>query len=663
MTRLHLPLGPPALLVVLLLALAGSAGCDGDGATSPGSDPDAPDPSADVTDATDAMIEIGADTGPDVPVSGPAPALVILHTNDLHSQVFGTSPVSDYSPATTGDDTTTGGYARLATAIAEARAEAGATPVLLLDGGDFSMGTSLHSVAPTEAAELRLMDAMGYDAVTIGNHEFDFGPVGLAGMLAAGLPGDQHLQVVASNLAFDPADPRDDALATHFDDGRVLRHHVIELPGGLRVGIFGLLGDLAYSLAPGAVPVTVASPTQTAKEMVQLLREVEGVDLVVALSHAGLSEDDATMKGEDEQLPLDVPGIDVIVSGHSHTYMDEPLIIGDTLVVQAGEYGKSLGRLEIHLGDDGTVDTEAARVSYRTIPIDDAVAGDPAITAMVESFGSAVDAALFGLMGLSYDTPIAEFGAETTFSLTIDGMQENNMGDLVADAIRLGASSRVDGSVDVGITAGGVLRSPIARGQAGIIWAEDAFEVVPLGSGPDGSAGYPLVDIYLTADEVRQGLEILTTGAPLVGNTFYLQVSGLKFTYDPEGPFFHRVVDVFLGNEIDGYAAAPLDVSPDNPQLLRVAVSLYLARMLGTVEDYSMGFLSISPRDATGTPIPEGAIEQAIIDADAGAPGVQEYKVWQALIETFQAMPDLEPNGLPNVPERYATPQGRITAL
>ncbi len=646
-------------------------GGGGDAVNPPDATPDAapdaapPDAAPDGGNPTDAVHP--PDAAPDAAPDGggdvappPARQIVILHTNDMHAQLFGTSPVSDYSPLTVDDDATTGGYARLAAVLNGLRAEAGDTPVLLLDGGDFTMGTSFQALSQTESPELKLMDAMGYDATTIGNHEFEFGPEATANILGVGLGAAANIQVLAANLVFSADDPRDDTLEALFTAGTVKPYTVIETANGLRVGLFGLLGPNALRLAPEADPVTIAEPAEAAQAVVDTLRNVEGCDLVVALSHGGVRETQTAPPGDDETWPAEVTGLDVVISAHSHTRIDPPLVVGAALVVQAGEYGKNVGRLELTLNEDGTVDHEAAIAAYRHVPVDDTVMGDAAVAAQIEGFLPALNDAVFGLLGITWDTPVVE----SDFSLTIEGMQENNTGDLVADALRVASATALpDDPPLIAITAGGVLRAPMLAGQSGVFWAEDAYEVIPLGMGPDGDVGYPLVSFYLTGDEVRQGMEITTTGAALVGNTFFLQISGLRFEYDPAGRGFNRVLNIYLGNEVDGYSETPLDTDPENPALYRVVVSQYLADMIGTVTDVSYGLLEIVPKDAAGVPIPLETMADYRIDADAVAPGVQEIKEWQALIEYLMAMPDTDSNGIANLEARYAAPQGRIVPV
>src|SRR5579871_2628587 len=156
-------------------------------------------------------LDAGGDAGPP---AGPPQKLLILHTNDIHSHLMGFAPEVDYTPATPNDDATVGGMARLATEIGTAKASAAAdgTPVLLLDAGDFMMGTLFEFLATQASSELAMMHALGYDATTIGNHELDWTPHGLAGILQAAVTNNVTIPILSSNMNFSPTDPGDDEL-------------------------------------------------------------------------------------------------------------------------------------------------------------------------------------------------------------------------------------------------------------------------------------------------------------------------------------------------------------------------------------------------------------------------------------------------------------------
>ena len=269
----------------------------------------------------------------------------ILHTNDIHSNLIGMGPSSDYTPFTLHDDPTRGGFARLATLIATRKAARQAQgPVLILDGGDYSMGTAFGAAIRETGGELQLLSLMGYDATTFGNHEFDLGPDGTAQAIAVAAKAGRVPTVVVSNTDFSRAEtPRWTASSAWPGTGVIRRHLVIER-GGIRFGIFGVIGKEASSLAIGAGATKFADSIETAREMVTLLRETEHVDVVIALSHGGMvqGEDGRYIDGEDVRLPKAVPGIDVVIGSHSHTELPEPVIVnGRTPVVQTGKYART----------------------------------------------------------------------------------------------------------------------------------------------------------------------------------------------------------------------------------------------------------------------------------------------------------------------------------
>ena len=187
-------------------------------------------------------------------------------------------------------------------------------------------------------------------------------------------------------------------------DGVLRRYTVIER-GGLRFGIFGVLGKEAQFYTGGAAPAKFTDPVETAKEMVKILRETEKVDVVIALSHGGMTKgaDGRFVDGEDVQLPKAVPGIDVVIGSHSHTELHEAIIVnGRTPVVQTGKYGENLGELVISLdGDKLTVE------SYKLLPVDDTIAGDRAIADEIETIKKTVTKVAFASRGYSIDQPLA----------------------------------------------------------------------------------------------------------------------------------------------------------------------------------------------------------------------------------------------------------------
>jgi 2',3'-cyclic-nucleotide 2'-phosphodiesterase (5'-nucleotidase family) len=264
-------------------------------------------------------------------------SVTILFTNDLHDNLLPFQTVEN------GETVELGGYARLKSAIdAEKKSSSNA---ILVDAGDFSMGTPFQTIFMSDAPELRILGALGYDVSTLGNHEFDYRPAGLAGSLeAAAQSGDKVPKFVQSNIVF----PTDKAgkMTTSVQELRqamekygVYDYTIIEREG-VRIGVFGLMGKEAISMAPMS-EVTFRDEVKQAKRVVKILKEQEKVDFILCLSHSGTNSD--KKKSEDEKLAKEVPEINMIISGHTHTTLAEPILVGNTVIGSTGSYGKRLG--------------------------------------------------------------------------------------------------------------------------------------------------------------------------------------------------------------------------------------------------------------------------------------------------------------------------------
>jgi 5'-nucleotidase/UDP-sugar diphosphatase len=581
--------------------------------------------------------------------AGAPQKLVILHTNDLHSHLMGFGPEQDYTPLSTGNDATVGGAARLAAAItsARSRAEKAKAASLLLDAGDFMMGTLFELLGTTAAPELTFMQMMGYDAITLGNHEFDWTPAGLAGILAAAKAQGVTLPIVASNTQFSDADDRDDDLAALAAAG-VIRPKLVRTVGGLKVGIFGLLGADAAQVTPMAAPVTFEAIGTAAARMVTELREKDGVDLVVALSHSGIY---SSGQGEDRELAKAVPGIDVIVSGHTHDSLAEPVREGDTLIVTAGSYSRFLGELTLNVTPAATPGGKAAVDvdSYVLRTVDDSIGGAEQVQTAVDAYIDGIDSALTGA-GLDYRKVVAT----TEVDLAFPEFAEAPVGNLVADAYRAVCSElEPDDPPVIGFDANGQIRASIDAGKTGEVWFSDLFRVVPLGIGPDQKPGFPLVTYYLNASDITSGLE-LGAAKEALSNDYFLQVSGLKVEYDPAKPLFGRVTKVSLVTP-DG--EEELDPS-DTDTCYKIVSTSYVAGLLGVVEEFTAGLLAVRAKDDDCKTLVDPTTR--FVDADPKTKGTQELKQWQALLGYVAALPDTDDDDVPNIPVAYGSVQGRI---
>ena len=576
-------------------------------------------------------------------------AITIIHSNDMHSHFLGAPPNIDYTPSVTGDDQTIGGWARIAAVIKNVKQDR-SNPVLVVDAGDFLMGSLFHMLSREQALELRLLSMMGYDAVCLGNHEFDLKPEGLARILASAQDSGKIPPLVASNVIFSAESNKDDALETIFNQGVVKPFRVLE-KGGLRIGIFGLMGKDAAEVAPFASPVSFADPIAAAQKMVKVLRETHSVDLVICLSHSGLS--DNKKKSEDEILAREVDGIDIIISGHTHTKVNDALLINNTIIVQSWEYGKQLGVLDISY-DQGHVSLK----NYRSMEINDTIIGDADISEQIKAFEGEITRRVLAEEGLAF----REIIAETDFDLVLQ-TDESNLGNLIADSMRW-YINKFDNNPSnppahplVSVISNGVIRDPIVKGASGQIAVCDAFRAIPLGIGFDEAQtmGYPLISIYVYPSELKKTVEVLTSIYPMKGSDYFIQVSGAKFTYNPHRMIFDRVTDIWLGDEENGYQQ--LDYSKSNRTLIRIAADIYNATFLKVIGDYTWQILKIVPKDRNGNPIDD--LKRMRIDADIQKPGIQELKEWQAVIAYIQSFTDTNANGLPNIPDKYRDKLGR----
>jgi 5'-nucleotidase / UDP-sugar diphosphatase len=581
----------------------------------------------------------------------------ILHTNDMHSAFIGLGPASDYTPFTLNDDQTRGGYARLAGLMAKRKAARnGQGPVLVLDAGDYSMGTAFGAATRTIGGELQLMARMGYDATTFGNHEFDYGPDGLGQSIGVASTAGRIPAVLASNTGFAAGDPSLTALQGHARAGIVRRHLVIER-GGMRFGIFGVLGKEAIIYA-NAGAVTFSPDIEAAREIVKALRETEKVDVVIALSHGGLEKgkDGRYTEGDDVRLAEAVPGIDVVISGHSHTELQEATIVnGRTPVVQTGKEGKNLGELVITV-DGGTLTVE----SYRLHPIDDTIAGDRAMADEIEKLKKGVTGAVFASRGYSVDQPLAVIPRDLPNTYT-DYAAGTLLANLCTDAFRAATKA------DIGFSVNGLMRTGLTRGKKGVITVYDVFNVAPLGFGVvDTTAGSALVTGYFTGQDLKTLLEFFLVDNPTHPGEFLPRASGMRFRYDMSRPQFDAVTAVELGDLDRGYRA--IDITGKDERLYSLTCPLMLGVFIVTIPKVTKGKLALVAKNKAGQPLatrlealdvprgnsgyllaPPGKVDTNSVATAAGAGPVREIKEWQAIMDYLRSLPAKSKGELPTI--------------
>ena len=567
--------------------------------------------------------------------AAPGTAVDIVFTHDTHSHLNTFTTVVD------GLETELGGFARMNTLIEAQRAQNPDT--LVIDGGDFSMGTLIQTVFETQAAELRMLGHLGCDVTTLGNHEFDYRSKGLANMLtSAQASGDAVPAMVVCNVDWDTMEAEgltegQQRLKDAFAAYGVSDYTVLE-KGDVDIAVVGVFGKDALACAP-TCELKFEDPIEAVKQTVADIKANEDVDMIVCVSHSGTWEDES--KSEDELLAKAVPDLDLILSGHTHTEIEKPIQHGSTYVVSCGEYGKNLGELTLTQQADG----RWAMSAYELIPITSDIAVHAATQQTIDSFMDTVDTDYLARFGYTKDQVLAENDIVFSTQKDLENIhEEHNLGDIIADAYVYAVENAADYDgvpVDLAVVPSGTVRDTYARGD---ITVEQVFNSFSLGIGADGVPGYPLISVYLTGREIRTAAEIDASVSDFM-TTARLYCSGLNFTYNPHRLLLNRVTDVCL--EDDGQR-----VALEDDKLYRIVADLYSGQMLSAVTDMSYGILAIVPKYADGTPITD--FEYVIITENG-----RELKAWDSIARYMASFADTDGDGIANVPAYYSTTHGR----
>lgn len=555
----------------------------------------------------------------------------MMFTHDLHSHMDTFATVIDDKSVEVG------GLARINTLIKEQKKENPDT--LLVDGGDFAMGTLYQTLYEEEAPELRMFGFMGYDAVTIGNHEFDYRSNGLNHMLeAAAASGDSLPAFVVSNVDWEHSTSDGAKLVKEAFDDYGITDYVVVQKGDVKVAIMGIFGIDALACAP-TYELAFKDPIEGAKETVAKIKANEEVDLIVCLSHSGTDEDEK--KSEDQQLAKKVPEIDLIVSGHTHSILEEPLVEDDTVIVSSGEYGKKIGSMSMQQTESGRWEV----TEYELLPVTDGIQGDAETESKIAEFGTNVDQDYLEQFHYTKEQVLAYNPYD--FSEVDDVYYEHTehtLGDLMADGFAYGVDTlgdEDDHPVDVAVIPSGVIRDTYAVGN---VTVDSVFNSFSLGIGLDGVVGYPLVSAYLTGAELKTAAEFDASISDLMPSG-RLYLSGMSFTYNPNRIILNRVTDCYLNGD-DGQR---IEIEED--KLYRVIFDYYTGQLMGSISEKSGGLLQIAPKDVEGNVIED--FDTAIVYQDG-----KEVKAWQAIAVYMQSFEN-NADGIPQIPERYSAPEGR----
>ena len=542
--------------------------------------------------------------------------VVVLFTHDLHSH---------FLPSRDSDGGEFGGYARLATLIKEQKALY--PDAILVDGGDFSMGSLFQTGYKDLALELRLLGKLGYDATTFGNHEFDYLPEGLASMLRSAIKsGDKLPAIVDANYI-----PHDENLKSAFDEYGV-KDYIIMERGGVYFVIFGIFGKRSHDYAPNS-GINLMSPSEVAQKTVDTAtkecKETYGADpVVICLSHSGTENDGA--EGEDVELAKSVDGIDLIISAHSHTTLFEACKVNNTYIVSAGEYGKYLGVAKFEV-----VDGESTLADYDLIAVDEKVKDDPEIASLVEIYKQDINENYLAPYNLTYDTVLLRnpYKFDSVDDL-YDIHHESTLGNLFADAYKWYVEDITGEKVDIALTATGVIRETLYIGD---ITVSDVFNAASLGVGTEGE----LVEVYITGKDLMNALEVDASVYPMM-NSVQLFCSGVEYSLNQYRMIFNKVDYARLRRDDGSLEKIEKD------KLYRIITGMYLGQMLGTVEKTSYGLIKVTPRDKDGNPISQEDLKNYVVKGKDGKP----LKEWYAICAYLQEMGG-------TMDARYEKPDGR----
>jgi len=547
--------------------------------------------------------------------------VTVLFTHDLHSHLL---------PSRSEDGGEYGGYARLMHVINEQKEKY--PDAILVDAGDFSMGSLFQTAYATSAIELRMMGAMGYDATTFGNHEYDYLQDGLASMLNAAVDSGEKLPYIVESNYLPPENGEEgyNPEITEAYDNYGVKNYVIIERGGVYFAIFGIFGFDADDCAPNS-GMKFLDPAETAQATVdaataECLEKYGAEPVVICLSHSGTSNGE----GEDYKLAESTDGIDLIVSGHTHTTLREAIEVNGTYIVSASEYGKNLGVVNLRKNGEAYTLTD-----YELIPIDENTPTDTNIEFRVEKFKAYVEIDYLEKYGVTFDEVLVNNDIKFETVKEIKATQhESPVCNIFADAYKWAIENATGETVDVALTAAGVVRESLPMGN---VTTSDVFNAASLGVGTEGE----LIAVYITGKDLKNALEVDASVQPLM-SAAQLYFSGIEYSYNTYRMIFNKV-DYARLRRNDGSLEAI-----DNDKLYCVVTGMYAGQMLGSVEETSMGLLEITPRDKDGNPIAADELVNYVVKDKDGNP----VKEWYAIASYLKAMGG-------EMDQRYAETDGR----
>ena len=425
-------------------------------------------------------------------------SITILHTNDSHSHLDAVGPKNCNLEGTLG------GIAKAASVIGMIKQTE--TNVLTLHAGDFSVGDFFFNTY-FGVPELQIMKQIGFDALTVGNHEFDLGPSTLNDVLTAGFAGGSF-PVISANLDLTGFPPLSD----------FIQPYTIKNYGSVKVGIFGMTIPSPLS---NAYPVIIKENVDEITYTTVLELQALDCDVIIFLSHLG--------SAIDRQLAANIPGINFIISGHDHYVFEEPVVVMNpenkpVYICQSGSYYQNIGRLDFTF-DNGTVTFN----NYDLIAVNASVPPVPEIKAVIDELKLGITAQFGDVFHTVDGFALKDMEADNAPDCRI---KDTPMGNLITDSYRNKTHTKI------AITANGLIAEKLYRGA---ITDADVFRAVSYGYDTTTGLDFRLATFDIRGSELIKGLEV---GLSMIGidDDFFLQVSGMSFKYNPQNPVGERVI-------------------------------------------------------------------------------------------------------------------------
>lgn len=536
----------------------------------------------------------------------------VIFTHDLHSHL------DSYRVASPKGIEDVGGVSRLATVIKTQRQKHPDT--LVVDAGDFSMGTLYQTLYERQATELNFLQELGFDATTLGNHEFDYGDKALAKMLTKA----KKLPLLEANIDWQKsASPKLEAEFKKYG----LKKYTVVKKGNVKIALIGVMGNDSIEDTP-TTKLKFKDPVKSVKQTVAEIKRKEKVDMIVCLSHSGTSQ---TKTSEDEELAKKVPDLDLIISGHTHTVLNKPLRHGQTYIVSCGAYGRYTGLVKLKQ----KLNHRWKLVDYRLISMTQAIPKDQQVEKQLKVDTVLINQTYLSKLGYHKDQVIA-YNPYNFESVDDHYFKpgEHRLGDFMADSY-LYALQQAKVKADVAIVPAGVIRDTLVKGPVTI---NDAFNLFSLGKGQDKLPVYPLVRVYLTGKDLKKVAEIDASLANYL-NSARLYMSGLGYEYNPHRALMNKVTAAYLLDK-QGHKKQIKDT-----KLYPVVADMYSAHMLGSLKKQSYGLLNVTPRKSNGQAVTD--YQQMVV-----MKGQREYKVFEAFASYLQSFPKGR-QGLATIPSYY----------